>query len=133
MGADQHIKISILGLKQASKGREGCEYIGIYTEHDIVAEEQRLQRSIDNYVPTGGCTYDRYTGRVECSVSDCFCYGCYPGLDALDDCPVEINRAARRQLSLLKTLPLMRHAFSNSILADSNDFLEKPNLVYSHM
>ena len=131
MVADQHIKISILGLKEASKGREGCKYIGIYTERDIVAEKRRLQHSIDNYVPTSDCTYNRYTGRVDC-FSDCPCYDCYPGLDALDDCPVEINRAARRQLSFLKTLPLMRHAFSNSILADSNDFLEKVNLVYSH-
>lgn len=131
MVADQHIKISILGLKEVSKVQEGCEYIGIYTERDIVAEKKRLQHSIENYVPTGECSYNRYTGMVDCG-SDCLCYACHPGLDALDDCPVEINRAARRKLSLLNTLPLMRHAFSNSVLAASNDFLEKANLVYSH-
>lgn len=132
MVADQYIKISILGLKQASRGREGCDYIGMYTERDITAEKQRLQHSIDHHVPTADCSYDRYTGIVDCG-SDCFCDDCYPGLDGLDDCPVKTNRDARRQLSLLETFPLMRHVFSNSILADSNDFLEKANLVYSHM
>ncbi|KAL3469135.1 hypothetical protein BJX99DRAFT_268685 [Aspergillus californicus] len=123
------VEISILGLKEALKGQEECEYIGMYTERDIAAERRRFQHTID--APTPDCFYDRHEGRVVCG-SDCPCRMCYPGIDELDICPVEIKRAAERDISLLNTLPLMRHAFSNPVLAASNDFLEKEGLVYGH-
>ncbi|KAB8212791.1 hypothetical protein BDV33DRAFT_197232 [Aspergillus novoparasiticus] len=105
------VEISILGLKTTSKGRRNDEYIGIYTEKDTNAERRRLQSTIDNAGPMPHCSYDRYTGT---------------------DCPVKKVRAARRDLSLLDTVALMKYVFSCPILATSNDFLEKGNLVYSH-
>lgn len=121
----------MLGLKEASKSREKGEYVGMYTEKDIPAERRRLQHTIDNYVPTSDCFYVPSTGMVDCGFS-CNCSDCLPGLDDVEECPVKILRAARRNLSHLGTLALMRYVFSNPILAASNDFLEKENLVYSH-
>ncbi|PYH99225.1 hypothetical protein BO71DRAFT_314382, partial [Aspergillus ellipticus CBS 707.79] len=106
------VKISLLGLKKASKGRENCEYIGMYTERDVPAERKLLQQTIDNYVPISDCFYDRRTGTVECGY--------------------ETYITARRNILHLNTLHLMKHAFSNPDLAVLNDFLKKENLLYSH-
>ncbi|KAE8311123.1 hypothetical protein BDV41DRAFT_566112 [Aspergillus transmontanensis] len=111
------VKISILGLKKTSK--------------DTNAERRRLQYTIDNAGPMPHCSYDRYTGTVYCA-SDCNCFDCLPCFDDAEDCPVKKVRAARRDLSLLDTVALMKYVFSCPILATSNDFLEKGNLVYSH-
>lgn len=121
----------MLGLKEASKDREKGEYIGMYRENDIPTERRRLQHTIDNNVPTGECSYHRYTGTVFCG-SGCICSACLPGLDEVGECPVEVRLAASRNLSLLATRFLMRHVFSNPVLAASNDCLEKENLIYSH-
>ncbi|KAE8337903.1 hypothetical protein BDV24DRAFT_139148 [Aspergillus arachidicola] len=125
------VEISILGPKKTSKGRRNDEYIGIYTEKDTNAERRRLQYTIDNAGPMPHCSYDRYTGTVYCT-SDCNCFDCLPCFDDAEDCPVKKVRAARRDLSLLDTVALMKYVFSCPILATSNDFLEKGNLVYSH-
>lgn len=121
----------MLGLKEAEKGREKGEYIGMYTVNDIPTERKRLQHIIDSNFPSSDCRYSRDTGTVECG-SDCCCSDCFPGLNDVDECPVKILRAARRYISLLDTLVLMRQVFSNPVLAASNDFLEKGNLVYGH-
>jgi hypothetical protein len=121
----------MLGVNDASDRLGKGEYIGMYNERDITTERKRLQRTIDSNLPTSYCYYSRDTGTVHCD-SDCFCSECFPGINDADECPVTILRAARRDLLLLDTLALMRHIFSNPILAASNDFLEKGNLVYSH-
>ncbi|KAL4941944.1 hypothetical protein BDV06DRAFT_193334 [Aspergillus oleicola] len=121
----------MLGLKEASRRLGTGEFIGMYSEKDISTERRNLQHIIDSNPLTSDCFYSRETGTVDCG-SDCFCSDCFPKIDDIDDCPVEIQRAARRKLLLLDTLDLMKHVFTNPVLAASNDFLEKGNLVYSH-
>ncbi|CEL11627.1 hypothetical protein ASPCAL14727 [Aspergillus calidoustus] len=124
-------EITVLGLKEASSGTGTSEYIGMYLEQDIPKERKRLQHIIDCNPPTSHCFYSRETGTVHCD-PECVCSQCFPNIDGIDDCPLKISRAARRELLLLDTLDLMRHVFSNPVLAASNDFLEQANLVYSH-
>lgn len=132
MVADLHLKISILGLKRASNGREGCENIGMYTEHDTILEKRRLQHYVGNNVPTSFCNHSLYMEKADCWDPNCLCDECHPGIDGLGDCPLKIDCAARRDLSLLNTRPLMRHVFSNPVLEASNDFLQNGNLVYDN-
>ena len=120
----------MLGLKKHLKGRETSEYIGMYTESDTPTERRRLQNIIDNCAPTD-CSYNRYTGRVDCGF-DCECWDCEPGYDEAGECTVKSLRDARRTLSLLDTRALMRHVLSNPVLATSNNFLGKENLALSH-
>ncbi|RAH53303.1 hypothetical protein BO85DRAFT_381810 [Aspergillus piperis CBS 112811] len=125
------VKISLLGSKKASKGRENCEYIGMYTGRDIPTERNILQQTIDNCVPISDCFYDRRTGTVECGYG-CNCFSCLPYVNNAGECPEEKYCTARRNIVHLDTLHLMKHAFSNPDLAALNDFLKKENLLYSH-
>lgn len=127
---DQRFKISILGQKEAPKGREKCEYIGMYTEKNISAERGRLQKIMDSCVSKYDCSYKCHTGKVTCD-HECLCVDC-TGFDHAEKCPEETFCDAKRELSLLNTFPLMRHAFSSPTLATSNDFLKKGGLIYSH-
>jgi hypothetical protein len=120
-----------LGLKEASNHFGKGEYIGMYSEMDIPAERRKLQDILDSNLPMSDCFYSRETGTVHCGV-DCYCSVCFPHIADIEECPVKTLRAARRELLVLDTLDLMRHIFSNPVLAASNDFLEKGNLVYSH-
>jgi hypothetical protein len=120
----------MLGLKKPLNGREPSEYIGMYTESDIPTMRRRLQNIIDNCVPTG-CSYNRYTGSVNCGF-DCECWDCVPSYDEAEECTVMILYDAKRNLSLLDARALMRHVLSNPVLAALNDFLEKENLALSH-
>lgn len=121
----------MLGLKEPLKGREKSEYIGMYTESDILTERRRLQNIIDNCVPMVDCFYNRYTGSVDCGLY-CECWDCLPDYDEAEECTVKILRDTRRNLSLLDARALMRHVLSNPVLAASNDFLKKENLALSH-
>jgi hypothetical protein len=135
MTPNQYNKISMLGLKETSTEQANGEYIGIYTERDIVVERKELQHTMDNcHLPNWDCSYNRYTGIVDCGDA-CSCFDCLVNfgytsdLDEAEQCPVETLRSARRNLSLLNTVTLMRHVFSNPVLATSNGFLEKESLV----
>ncbi|KAE8372328.1 hypothetical protein BDV26DRAFT_103285 [Aspergillus bertholletiae] len=125
------VKISLLGLKKCPKGRESCEYIGMYTERDIPAERQELQQTIDSCVPPSGCFYDRHTGTVECGY-DCTCFTCLSRLDDARECPEQTICTASQNILRLNTIHLMKHAFINPDLAALNDFIETENLLYSH-
>ena len=102
----------------------------IITEHDTVLEKRRLQHYVGNNVPTSFCNHSLYMEKADCWDPNCLCDECHPGIDGLGDCPLKIDCAARRDLSLLNTRPLMRHVFSNPVLEVSNDFLQNGNLVY---
>ncbi|KAL4864155.1 hypothetical protein BDV12DRAFT_205888 [Aspergillus spectabilis] len=125
-------EIILLGLKEAPSGFGTGKYVGMYLEQDIPTERRRLQQIINSNPPILDCFYSRETGTVQCCDLDCFCSECVPNIDGIDDCPVKKLLAARRELLLLDTLDLMRHVFSNPVLAASNDFLEKGNLIHSH-
>lgn len=112
------------------KNREENEYIGMYTAIDIPSERRRLQNTIDINTPVEPCSYDLYTGEVDCG-PECYCSDCFKDHDNLERCKVRIHTDAQRELSHLHTLNLMKHVFCNPNLAACNDFLEKEGLVYS--
>lgn len=131
MKANQHTEVSMLGLKEPLNGREKVEYIGRYTESDVTAEKGRLQGFIDTSIPTSDCSYNRYTGGVDCGF-DCMCWDCFPELHDAEECTVKALRDARRKISQIDARPLMRHVFSDPVLATSNDILKKEDLAISH-
>ena len=112
------------------KNREENEYIGMYTAIDIPSERKKLQNTIDINTLDRPCSYDRYTGNFECD-PECRCSGCFKDPDNLERCKPRIHIDAKRELSHLCTLNLMKHIFCNPNLAACNDFLEKEGLVYS--
>lgn len=127
---DENFKISLLGLQNNPQGRQRCQYIGKYKEYNIPAERKRLQKIIDNYVSMSECSYNHYTGNVDCDV-DCLCWECFPEQGFADKCEVTTLYDAKRNVSFLDTLSLMKHAFSDPLLASSNDFLKKQDLILS--
>jgi hypothetical protein len=131
MVANQYIQVSILGLQEPLNGRERVEYIGQYTESDITAAKRNLQNIVDTCVPTSDCHYNRYTGNVDCGF-DCMCWDCFSELEDAEECTVKVIRDARRKISLLDARALLRHVFSNPVLAASNDFLKREELALSH-
>ncbi|KAF3385003.1 hypothetical protein F1880_001980 [Penicillium rolfsii] len=125
------VEVSILGFQRPLNRRKGVEYIGQYEASDNIVIKERLQDVIDTNISTSECYHDRETGDIKCSFG-CVCWDCFPDPEKAKHCPVKALRDAIRKISLLDARALLRHVFSNPILAASNDFLKREGLALSH-